>query len=888
MTIQSPTSVNSTVEGVLALLDQSPAGKDRPLLAEFAKAYLRRIPPSSTLSTEEWLEEVQSLFDYIKVRSEPVAVRVFNPEADPKVGTIVEINVEDSPFLLDSITNEIAAHGLEVARVNHPVIGVERDSSGRLVDVGHAREARHKESVQHYELDRRLFEADLPGLERALRSVLGDVRSAVDDFYPMMDRVNRMVELARRATGFYPEADIGEAIAFLQWLRDNNFVFLGYREYRVMDVNGQSCVMVVPQTGLGILSDTNRSHMAEPIPLDDLSPELASRYEKGDLLVITKTNRVSTVHRRVKLDYVGVRIIGPSGATVGEARMVGLFTSKALMEPASHVPILRRKLSHLVAAEDLIEGSHDHKAVIQIFEGFSKHDLFTAPTDDLRRVVMGLLALQETHQLRLFIRRDLLERSVSILVALPRDRFNAELRKRLQDLFMARYKGVSIDYHLELGEADPAQIHFTVWVNGPVPEVDYEELESEVLALTRTWADRLTETLERAMPGRGRQIGEVWSNRFPDYYTVAETMETAAEDVLALDRIVSSQETFSVGIRNESHLGEDLTRVLLYRSDGKQPLSELVPALEDMGMHVIEEVPTRISGEGEYFIHDFGVVGSDGKPLDLGACRDRVSAALTAVWSQEAETDELNQLVITADLTHWEVGIIRAYRVFWRRLAAAFTVGYLNDVLNAFPRIVADLMALFRARFDPNLQRADSEAIRRRILAALDAIPSIDHDRILRAFYRLIEATLRTNAFLPHRANLSFKLLSPAVPDMPHPIPFAEIFVYGPGVEGIHLRAGPVARGGIRWSDRREDYRTEILGLMKAQVTKNAVIVPTGAKGGFVLRRVPLDPTAIAVEVKTQYAHFIRALLDVTDNLVAGEVVHPDGVRVHDGDDPYL
>ncbi|HEY3427803.1 MAG TPA: NAD-glutamate dehydrogenase domain-containing protein, partial [Acidimicrobiia bacterium] len=888
MTIQSPTSVNSTVEGVLALLDQAPAGKDRPLLAEFAKAYLRRIPPASTLSTEEWLEEVQSLFDYIKVRSEPVAVRVFNPEADPKLGTIVEINVEDSPFLLDSITNEIAAHGLEVARVNHPVIGVERDSSGRLVDVGHAREARHKESVQHYELDRRLFDADLPGLERALRSVLGDVRSAVDDFYPMMDRVNRMVELARRATGFYPEADIGEAIAFLQWLRDNNFVFLGYREYRVMDVNGQPCVMVVPQTGLGILSDTNRSHMAEPIPLDDLSPELASRYEKGDLLVITKTNRVSTVHRRVKLDYVGVRIIGPSGATVGEARMVGLFTSKALMEPASHVPILRRKLSHLVASEDLIEGSHDHKAVIQIFEGFSKHDLFTAPTDDLRRVVMGLLALQETHQLRLFIRRDLLERSVSILVALPRDRFNAELRKRLQDLFMARYKGVSIDYHLELGEADPAQIHFTVWVNGPVPEVDYEELESEVLALTRTWADRLTETLERAMPGRGRQIGEVWSNRFPDYYTVAETMETAAEDVLALDRIASSQEPFSVGIRNESHLGEDLTRVLLYRSDGKQPLSELVPALEDMGMHVIEEVPTRISGEGEYFIHDFGVVGSDAKPLDLGACRDRVSAALTAVWSQEAESDELNQLVITADLTHWEVGIIRAYRVFWRRLAAAFTVGYLNDVLNAFPRIVADLMALFRARFDPNLQRADPEAIRRRILAALDAIPSIDHDRILRAFYRLIEATLRTNAFLPHRANLSFKLLSPAVPDMPHPIPFAEIFVYGPGVEGIHLRAGPVARGGIRWSDRREDYRTEILGLMKAQVTKNAVIVPTGAKGGFVLRRVPLDPTAIAVEVKTQYAHFIRALLDVTDNLVAGEVIHPDGVRVHDGDDPYL
>ncbi|MGH9894112.1 MAG: NAD-glutamate dehydrogenase domain-containing protein, partial [bacterium] len=331
-----------------------------------------------------------------------------------------------------------------------------------------------------------------------------------------------------------------------------------------------------------------------------------------------------------------------------------------------------------------------------------------------------------------------------------------------------------------------------------------------------------------------------------------------------------------------------LTRVLLYRSDGKQPLSELVPGLEDMGMHVIEEVPTRISGEGDYFIHDFGVVGNDRRPLDLGECRDRVSAALTAVWSHEAESDELNQLVITADLTHWEVGIIRAYRVYWRRLAAAFTVGYLNDVLNAFPEVVADLMALFRARFDPARQGMDPAPIRMRILAALDAIPSIDHDRILRAFYRLIEATLRTNAFLPNRTNLSFKLLSAAVPDMPHPIPFAEIFVYGPGVEGIHLRAGPVARGGIRWSDRREDYRTEVLGLMKAQVTKNAVIVPTGAKGGFVLRRVPVDQSEVAAEVKNQYAHFIRALLDVTDNLVAGDVVHPEGVPVHDGDDPYL
>ncbi|MEX0666937.1 MAG: hypothetical protein WD313_01255, partial [Acidimicrobiia bacterium] len=436
---------------------------------------------------------------FIRVRTDPFAVRVFNPDPDTdgygSSGTVVEINIDDGPFLLDSLTNEIQAHGLEVARISHPVIGADRDSAGRLTSIGHARHARNKESVEHYELDRRLFAADLPGLERALRAVLSDIRAAVRDFHPMMDRIKRMVEIVRRATGFYPEADLGEAIAFLQWLRDENFVFLGFREYTVVEDGGQACVRAEPGTGLGILADETRSAMSDSVPLASMRPEIAARYKEGDLLIITKTNRLSTVHRRVRLDYIGVRVIGPSGGTLGEVRLVGLFTSKAFMEPASHVPILRRKLADIVANEDLIEGSHDHKAVIQIFEGYSKHDLFTAPTNSLQREIMGLLALQETHQVRLFLRRDIMERSVSILVALPRDRFNADLRKSLQDLFMSRFNGTAVDYHLELGEADPARIHFTVWVDGQIPEVGYDLLESEVLSVTRSWSDRVTEEL---------------------------------------------------------------------------------------------------------------------------------------------------------------------------------------------------------------------------------------------------------------------------------------------------------------------------------------------------------------------------------------------------------
>ncbi len=893
--VQSPAApaANAVLTEVLARIATDFPPADRPRASELAQAYLRRIPPASTNSPDGWYAELKGIFEFMRERAEPIKVRVFNPSIDvdgyTSVGSVVEVSIDDSPFLLDSVSNEIQAHGLEVIRVVHPVVGVERDSTGKLMSIGNARGARHKESVEHYELDRRLFEADLPGLEKAVRQALVDVQRAVRDFYPMMDRINRMVELVRQAAGFVPEAEIGEAIAFLQWLRDQNYVFLGYREYGLVDTEHGKAVQADLASGLGILSDPDRSKSASPVPLSSLRPELAARYQSGDLLVITKTNRLSSVHRRVKLDYVGVRIIGPTGATVGEARMVGLFTSKAFMEPASHVPILRRKLADIVSSEDLIEGSHDHKAVIEIFESFSKHDLFTAPVRHLQTEIMELLALQETHQVRLFVRRDLLERSVSVLVALPRDRFNADLRKRLQDLFIRLFKASSCEYHLELGETDPARIHFTVWAEGPIPEVEFEKMESEVLAITRSWSDRLFEQLAASVPPtKARTLVDRWADRFPDYYRVSTPLAATAADVLALDSLTEAEAPFRVGLRNEDAGPENLTRVLLYRSDGKQPLSELVPALEDMGMHVVEEVPTRLQGGGNLFIHDFGVVGVDGQPLDLGGCQARVEAALAAVWSDAAESDPLNRLVVTAGLTHWDVGILRAYRIYWRRLAPSFTVGYLNDVINEHPDMAADLMRLFRARFDPAEDSTDAEPITASILSRLDAIPSLDHDRILRSFFRLIEASLRTNVFLEGNQVLAIKLRSGDVPDMPAPVPYAEIFVYGPGVEAIHLRGGPVARGGIRWSDRREDYRTEVLGLMKAQVTKNAVIVPTGAKGGFVLRRPPSDPTRTGEEVRKRYEEYIRALLDVTDNLVEGEVVHPDRVRIHDGPDPYL
>lgn len=863
------------------------AGDDS--LIGLVKAFLQRIPPGAEQDADTMAARIRSLLAFIENRVEPISVRVFNPTlaengyvAD---GSVVEVNVIDSPFLVDSVTGEIDAYGLGVTWVIHPVIGTERDAGGRLQAIRHARQAPTRESVEYYQLNRKLFEADLVGLERSIRGVLEDVRRVVADFQPMLGKVDRMIDLAEQAAGLVPATEIDEAVAFLQWLKNDSFVFLGYREYRMTETEDDTLISLVPGSGLGILADDSRSSVSKPVALSTLRPELATRYRGGDLLVITKTNRFAPVHRRAKMDYVGVRMLGPDGSTVGEARIIGLYTSKAYMEPSSRTPILRMKLAAALAAEDVIEGSHDHKAMTAFFEGFSKHDLFTTSVEDLRRAMVGMLAIQERDQVRLFVRRDLLERSVSVLVALPRDRFNAALRKQLQNLFMTRFGGTSIDYHLALGESDPAQIHFTVWVEGAVPEVDRSGLESEVAELARSWEDRLAGHLLADFEElEARRVASIWAPRFPEYYTASTGLKLAAGDVVQLELLASSDRDSRVGIQNEPEDIEGLTRIALYRKGGKLSLSRLVGALENLGLEVVEEVPTRLANG--MFIHDFGVRGAG--PLDIEQVGGRVRDALEAIWSGTAESDSLDRLVISARLTHRQVAILRAYRTYWRRVMSVFTVAYVNEMLVTHFDIAGKLVTLFELRFDPELEGSDESTLRQEIIDALDAVPSLDADRVLRAFLRLIDATVRTNVYRADRECLAFKFRSALVPDVPNPVPMAEIFVLNPAVEGIHLRGGMVARGGIRWSTRREDYRTEVLGLMKAQMTKNAVIVPSGAKGGFVLRQPPESPADLKVEVEQQYRVFIGGLLDVTDNLVAGAVVRPERVRAHDGDDPYL
>ncbi len=457
-----------------------------------------------------------------------------------------------------------------------------------------------------------------------------------------------------------------------------------------------------------------------------------------------------------------------------------------------------------------------------------------------------------------------------LLVSLPRDRFNADLRKELQKLFRERFNGTSVDYRLALGDTGAARIHFTVWVaEGEIPVVSFSDLESEVISLARNWQDRVTDILTaRFGQDHGRALAERWVDRLPKYYTTSVPIALTPGDIIGLDATLRrTPRRRRPPERDGSRTGGQLTRVAIYRLEGKRPLSDLMPILEDLGLYVIEEIPVRLKGGNETtFIHDFGVLGSDHLPLDLDRGVDRIAETIESIIHGRAESDSLNRLILVSELTYRQIGVLRAYRTYWRRVSPSFTIAYVDEALADHPRIATKLVELFETRFDPN-REGSSDEIRKGILEDLDSVQSLDQDRILRGFLGLIEATVRTNAYRPNCQSLSFKLHSASVPGMPKPYPLYEIFVYSPEVEGIHLRGGRVARGGLRWSTRREDYRTEVLGLMKAQMTKNAVIVPTGSKGGFVLRSTP-DPEALKDAVKGAYLVFIRGLLDVTDNLV--------------------
>ena len=863
-------------------------------LTNFARVLLGRTLHERlrTFELEELYRQTAGLFDFADGRGlDPMAVRVVD---SPPSGTALELNVPDAPFLVDTVRAAVQGAGHSVRLLLHPIVGIERDAGGRVVRVTSGREAAGRESVMRLELERGLSEEEGEALVAAVREALTELQLAVGDFAAMQAMVERMQASVEAAAGVRDADEVEETAAFLEWLRDGHFILLGARAYEMVDGPAGPTVHTTPGAGLGILRDDGSSRFAEPTPLRDLPDFLRERLvASGDLLVIGKTNRRSRVHRRARMDDVSVRVLRPDGSLAGLLRVIGLFTSLVYLEQASRTPLLRRKLHAIIEAEGLIEGSHDFKATVAAFESFPRDELFQASVEALRSEIVAAARAQEAQRVTLTVRRDAASRNITVMIAVPGDRMSTDLRIRLQELLQKRFNAESVEYHLALVEDAAAQLFFLLHV--PIegaPEVPLDVLEREVAQLARTWDDRLAdELILRHRDADGRRLAQRYAARLPDYYKTATPPDLALLDIDLLER-VEAGEAFAVGLQNErpEHTqagARPLTRVTVATHGGKIPLGELLPVLEALGLTVMEEVPTRLDGgdDGAY-LHDFGVLVDDAQ-LDCERDGERLADAITCIWSGRCESDTLNGLVIRAGLPCLDVVILRAYRRYRRVVAPGFTAQYQNDVLCAHPKTASLLVELFRARFCDDAGEQREAELRDRLAEQLAAVGSLDEDRILRGFLALIDATVRTNAALG-RDYLSLKLRSAEVPHMPPPAPLFEIFVYHPEVEGIHLRGGHVARGGIRWSDRREDYRSEVLGLMKAQMVKNAVIVPVGAKGGFVLRAPPSERDALREEVRLRYSTLIRGMLDVTDNIVGGEVVRPEGVRAFDGDDPYL
>jgi len=849
-------------------------------------------------------------------------VRVYTPTVEVtgwSTGrTVVEIVIEDMPFLVDSVTMALTRSDKAVHLVIHPQIVVRRDVAGNLLEVCDFTDNDPQlaetpdaivESWMHVEVDRFDDEDEHRRMEDHLQDVLREVREAVEDWSRMHQRASELAD-ELDAAGDLPVSaeERHEASELLRWLADDHFTFLGYREYELDTVDGEDVLRTVTGSGLGILrADQELSGSFAKLP-----PKVREKAREPRVLVLTKANSKSMVHRSAYMDYIGIKSFGPDGEVTGERRFLGLFTSTTYNESVMRVPVLRRKVQKVLESSGFNPSGHSGKDLLQVLETYPRDDLFQATVDELLPTAVAVVQLQERRELRVFVRRDDYARFLSFIVYLPRERYNTDVRQRFQQILLGVTQGATLEFTVDIGESMLARLHFVVRmpVDTALPEIDVPELEKQMVTATRTWRDDFGDTLTEQLGGdTASRLMRRYHDAFPEAYKEDFEARTAVADVQRLEALPADD---GLGLSLYEPVGSPSNerRFTIYRTGTPVSLTQVLPILSRMGVDVMDERPyeiTRGDDERPAYIYDFGLRFSSVLETDDEPARQRFTDTFRAIWRGDAESDEFNTLVPLAGLSWRQASVLRAYAKFLRQGGSTFSESYLQESLTSNVQIASALVDLFEVRFDPDRfdddeagYRARTDAansITEKITADLDAVVSLDQDRILRAFLGVIGATLRTNYYrldgdgqsVPY---LSMKLDSLAIPDLPEPRPMVEVFVYSPRVEGVHLRFGTVARGGLRWSDRREDFRTEVLGLVKAQAVKNAVIVPVGAKGGFVGKRLPdpsVDREAWMAEGIECYKTFIRGMLDITDNRASDRsIVMPSRVVRHDGNDPYL
>ncbi len=907
-----PNDNTNPLAAVYELIDKRLPAETAELATAFTRNYYRRVAAEDLAerSAQDLYGAALSHWHFAS-RFTPGAsrLRVYNPRPEEhgwqSTHTIIEIVGRDMPFLVDSITMEVNRQGLTVHLIIHPLMRTRRDADGNLLAIGEQRDeaAGNLESIIHVEVDRRTDPAQLEALHEGLTRILADVHAAVADWPVMRARLADLVAGLEAAAPPVEAEQAAEDIAFLKWLAAGNFTLLGYREYALVDetdpATGDSdCLLrIVAGTGAGILRETGAEHS---IAFSALPPEVKKVATEPRLLVLTKANARSTVHRPGYLDYVGVKRIDGNGKVIGEQRFLGLFTATAYSASPDAIPILRQKVRKVLDRAELRPESHGGRALAIILEQYPRDELFQIAPDQLYDVAMGILGLGERQRTRLFVRHDTFGRFFSCLIYAPRENYDTALRQRMQDVLLEAFQGTSSEFNVQLSESALARILILIHTKpGSMPEYDVAAIERRLVRVSRRWQDELFESLnERCGEERGNQLHARYLKAFPAGYREDYEARAAVGDIELMESLADADGlAMSLYVPLEASAGSLRFKVL--RDTAPVPLSASLPMLEHMGVRVIEERPYEIerADRPTVWLHDFGLSFNGAEELDIERVRGLFQETFRRVLSGAAESDDFNRLVLKSGLEWRQVAVLRAYAKYLRQAGFTFSQPYIEQTLAAHPAISRQLLDLFLARFDPQPERdgaAEATALEAQIHSALDEVANLDDDRILRQFLAAILATVRTNYFQRKdgapKPYFSIKINSHGIPGLPEPKPLWEIYVYSPRVEGIHLRGGKVARGGLRWSDRMEDFRTEVLGLMKAQMVKNAVIVPVGSKGGFVVKNPPPggDRDAVLKEGVACYHNFLRGLLDLTDNLAGGQVVPPPDLVRHDEDDPYL
>lgn len=903
MSLTNKTEPLGLVADILAVAEQKLSSAEAARLGTFIPLYFEETEQEDlkSFSPLDLFGAAMAHFEFAQKRAAGQSkARIYNPDFErdgwQSTHSVIEIVNDDMPFLIDSLAMMLGRHNLNLHLLVHPVLSVGRDAKGSMTELKRTEDrSLPLESFIHVQVDRVSDPAVLKALQEDLDNVLANLRQVVNDEPKMRETLAAVHAEVAKINGKRAE-EAKEAIAFLDWMAANHFIFMGYCDYDLVKRDGKDSLKIVKGSGLGFLKDQGDKEYSESF--EALPQELRELAHQPQLLILNKSQSRSVLHRSAYMDFVGIKRFNSKGEVIGERRFLGLYTASAYQNSPKDIPILRQKVAHVVNTCDYVDNSYKAKTLGFVLESYPRDELFEIPADVLTPIAEGIVSLQERPRVRLFTRADRYHRYVSSLVFVPRDSFNTEIRLKIEKVLMSAFNGASAEFSVQISDSALARVHYIIRTQGgQLPQFRENELEAEIARVVRGWEEELHQQL---IETHGEEKGNLLFNRYRGAFPVAYREEFAARNaVLDIQLIEDAAEQSGIAMKlyRAFNRGQGYN-LKLFRAGQPLGLSASLPILENMGVQVRDEHPYRVERNGEtVWISDFGLeLGANVEAMQDEAVQKNFQALLARVFARDCENDGFNRLAVVAGLDWREITLVRALAKYLRQGGLTFSQAYIENCVAHYPDITRNLVKLFTARLHPTaFDDAAAAKLQDTLKEQLDKVANLDEDRILNGFLQVILATRRTNFWQQgkdgeFKSYASFKLESNLISFLPQPRPMFEIWVYSPRVEGVHLRGSKVARGGLRWSDRMEDFRTEVLGLVKAQMVKNSVIVPMGSKGGFVCKQspAPSDREAFMAEGIACYKIFISALLDVTDNLVTGQIVPPADVRRLDPDDPYL